>query len=484
MGVQVEKLENNMAKLTIEASAETFIAALEKAYRAQRGKISIPGFRKGKAPRKMIQKMYGAGVFFEDAANDVINDMYPAAADECGETIVSQPEIDIVQIEEGKPFIFTAVVALKPEVTLGGYKGLEIARTPVEISEADVDAEIEKEREQNSRVIDIDDRPVQDGDTIKLDFEGFVDGVAFEGGKGTDYPLTIGSGSFIPGFEEQLIGAVIGEEMEVHVTFPENYQAEELRGQDAVFQCTVKEITEKELPELDDDFAQDVSEFDTMEEYRDDIRSKLLEKKTQEAKRTRENKAVEKAVSNAVVDIPEPMIEAQIRRMTNDFVNRIQSQGITLEQYMQLTGMTMENLQAQMRPDAELRIKTSLVLEAVAKAENIEISDEQVEEEIRSLAESYSMEPDKLKESIGEDETEQIREELQVRAAADLITDSAIEVDMAEEDEEVEEIAVDGVSDTDEIEEITVGDALDAEAEEVEEIIIDGVPEADTDAED
>ncbi|MCC8044801.1 MAG: trigger factor [Clostridiales bacterium] len=469
MGVEVEKLENNMAKLTIEVSAETFIAELDKAYKARRNQINVPGFRKGKAPRKMIQKLYGAGVFFEDAANSVINSEYPKALKECEETVVSRPEIDVVQIEEGKPFIFTATVALRPEVTLGDYKGVEITRTPVEISEADVDAEIEKEREQNSRVIDVDDRPVMDGDTVKLDFEGFVDGEAFEGGKGTDYPLTIGSGSFIPGFEEQLVGAVIGEEKEVSVTFPENYQAEELRGKAAVFKCTVNEITRKELPDLDDDFAQDVSEFDTLEEYKDDVRSKLLEKKTEDAKRAKENKAVEKAVANAQIDVPSPMIDEQVQSQMDDFASRIQSQGLTLEQYMQFTGMTVDMLRSQMRPDAERRIRTTLVLEAVVKAETIEISEEQIDEEIHNLAESYKMEFDKLKENLGEYGIEQVTRDLQIRAAVALITDSAVEVDAPEENEEIEEIAVDGAEDAASDGNQTMADPDDAESEDAQE---------------
>ncbi|MCC8138369.1 MAG: trigger factor [Clostridiales bacterium] len=443
MSVQVEKLEKNMAKLTIEVPTEEFIAALDKAYQAEKNKINVPGFRKGKAPRKMIQKLYGAGVFFENAANHAINAAYPKAADECGETIVSRPEIDIVQIEEGKPFIFTAEVALKPAVTLGEYKGLEVEATPVEVSEEEVDAEIEKEREQNARVIDVDDRPVADGDMIKLDFDGSVDGVPFDGGKGTDYPLTIGSGSFIPGFEEQLIGKSIGEETDVTVTFPEDYHAEELKGKEAVFKCTVNAITVKELPELDDEFAQDVSEFDTFEEYKDDIRAKQLEKKQTEARRTKQNKAVAKAAENAEMEIPEPMIDEQIERMSENMSNQLRQQGLTLEQYMQFLGMTPDSLKEQMRPEALSRIQNSLVLEAVAEAEKIEISDERLDEEIKKMAESYRMEFDKLKELMGDYETEQMKNDLAIQAAADLITDSAVEVEAVEsaEEAEVEEVS-------------------------------------------
>ena len=431
MSVQVEKLEKNMAKLTIEVSADEFESALEKAYNKNKGKITLPGFRKGKAPRKMIEKMYGAGIFYEDAANEIIPGAYAKAADECGEDIVSQPDISVTQIEKGKSFIFTAEVAVKPEVTLGDYKGVEVEKTEVSVSEEDVDKEVDKERESNSRMIDIDDRAVENGDMIKLDFEGFVDGVAFAGGKGEDYPLTIGSGSFIPGFEDQLVGAKIGEETEVNVTFPEDYQAEELKGKAAVFKCKVNEIKVKELPEADDEFAKDVSEFDTLAEYRDDIRAKLLERKTQDAKRAKENKVVAKAVENASMEIPEAMINEQVRRMADDFSRRIQAQGITFEQYMQFTGMTVDQMLDQMKPEALKRIQNSLVLEAIAKAENIEISDERVDEEIAKMAEQYKMEVDKLKEIMGEQEREQMKNDLAIQAAVEMITDAAVEVEAA-----------------------------------------------------
>lgn len=429
MSVQVEKLEKNMAKLTIEVSAEEFKAALEKAYQKDKSKISVPGFRKGKAPRKMIEKMYGAGIFYEDAANIVIPDAYAKAATECGEEIVSQPQIDVTQIEEGKPFIFTAEVALKPVVTLGEYKGVEVEKTAVEVSEEDVDKEVDKERENNSRTIDVDDRGVENGDMIKLNFDGSVDGVPFEGGKAEDYPLTIGSGSFIPGFEDQLVGAKIGEDVEVHVTFPEEYHAEELKGKAAVFKCRVNEIKVKELPEADDEFAKDVSDFDTLAEYKDDIRAKLLEKKTAEAKREKQNKAVEKAVENATMEIPDAMVTEQVRRMADDFARRLQSQGLTMEQYMQFTGMTADKLLEQMKPEALKRIQNSLVLEAIAKAEAIEISDEKVDEEIAKMAESYKMEAGKLKELMGDYEKEQMKNDLAIQAAVDLITDAAVEVE-------------------------------------------------------
>ena len=427
MSVQVEKLEKNMAKLTIEVPAEELEAALEKAYRRNRNRISIPGFRKGKAPRKMIEKMYGEGVFYEDAANILIPDAYAKALEECEEVIVSQPDISVVQIEKGNPFIFTAEVAVKPEVTLGQYKGVEVEKTEVAVSEEEIDKEVDRERENNSRMLDIDDRAVEKGDMIKLDFEGFVDGTAFEGGKGTDYPLTIGSGSFIPGFEDQLVGAKLGEEMEVNVTFPEEYQAKDLAGKAAVFKCTVKEIKVKELPEADDEFAKDVSEFDTIAEYRDDIRAKLLERKTNDAKREKERKALEKAVENASMEIPDAMVDEQARRIADDFARRLQAQGFSMDQYMQIMGTTVDAYLEQVKPEALKRIQNSLVLEAVAKAENIEISDEQVEEEISRMAEAYKMEAEKLKEMMGEYELEQMKNDLAVQKAAELLGETAVE---------------------------------------------------------
>lgn len=433
MSAQLEKLEKNMAKLTIEVSAEEFISGLEKAYQKNKNKISIPGFRKGKAPRKMIEKMYGAGIFYEDAANAVIPGAYSKAAAECGEEIVSRPSIDVVQIEEGKPFIFTAEVALKPAVTLGEYKGLEVEKTEVAVSEEEVDKAVDKERENNSRMLDVDDRPVASGDMIKLDFEGSVDGVPFEGGKGTDYPLTIGSGSFIPGFEDQLIGAEIGAEVEVNVTFPEEYHAKELAGKPAVFKCKVNEIKVKELPEADDEFAQDVSEFNTLAEYKDDIRSKLLEKKTADARRQKENKAVAKAVENASMEIPNAMVMEQVQRMTDDFTRRIESQGISYEQYLQFTGATAAQMAEQMKPEALKRIQNSLVLEAIAKAENIEVPEEKLDAEIEKMAAAYKMEAAKLKELMGDYEKEQMKNDLAIQAAVDMITDAAVEVEKAEE---------------------------------------------------
>lgn len=427
MSLQVEKLEKNMAKLTIEVSAEDFDAAIQKAYLKNKGKISIPGFRKGKAPRKMIEKMYGAGIFYEDAVNALIPERYAQEADNCDLEIVSQPKIDVVQVEAGKPFIFTAEVATKPEVVLGEYKGIQVEAQKMEVTDEEVQAEVDKEREKNSRVIDVDDRAVEMGDIVKLDYEGFVDDVPFAGGKGENHELVIGSGSFIPGFEDQLVGAVIDEEKEVHVTFPEEYHAKELAGKAAVFKCTVHEIKVKELPEADDDFAQDVSDFDTMEEYKADIRTKLTERKEKEAKSAKEIAVVEKIVENAQMDIPDPMVDSQVRQMADEFAQRVQSQGLTVDQYFQFTGMTAEKLFAQMRPDALKRIQNSLVLEAVAKAENVQIDDERLEEELKRMAEAYGMELDKLKEAISEDTKDQIRKDLAVQAAVDLVRDAAVE---------------------------------------------------------
>lgn len=433
MSVQVEKLEKNMAKLTVEVSAEDFEKAVNTVYNRNKKSINIPGFRKGKAPRVMIEKMYGVGVFFEDAANLLINTEYPKAAQESELDIVSRPTIDIVQIEKGKSFIFTAEVAVKPEVTLGEYKGVEVEVSAADVTEEEVAAELKKEQEKNSRTIDVDDRAVADGDMVTLDFEGFVDGVAFEGGKGTDYPLTIGSNSFIPGFEEQLVGAVIGEEKEVNVTFPEDYQAAELAGKPAVFKCTVKKIEVKELPELDDEFAKDVSEFDTLEEYKADIKKNLEEKKADAAKRAKEDAAVDAAVANATMEIPDAMLDTQVNQMIDDFARRMQSQGLTMDQYMQFTGTTLASLQEQMKPQALKRIQTRLVLEKIAEAEAIEIADEKIDEEINKMAEMYKMEADKLKEMLGDAEKEQMKKDMAVQEAVTILADAAKEVEKTEE---------------------------------------------------
>ena len=428
MSVQVEKLEKNMAKLTVEVSAEDFEKAVNTVYNRNKKSINIPGFRKGKAPRVMIEKMYGAGVFFEDAANLLINTEYPKAAQESELDIVSRPTIDIVQIEKGKSFIFTAEVAVKPEVTLGEYKGVEVEVSAADVTEEEVAAELKKEQEKNSRTIDVDDRAVADGDMVTLDFEGFVDGVAFEGGKGTDYPLTIGSNSFIPGFEDQLVGAKEGDHVEVKVTFPEEYQAKELAGKEAVFQCDVKKVEAKELPELDDDFAQDASEFDTLAEYKEDIKKNLTEKKEKEARAAKENAAVDKAIENAQMEIPDAMLNTQVRQMLDDFSRRMQSQGLTMEQYFQFTGMTAEKMMEEMKPQALKRIQTRLVLEKIAEVENIQPTEEEVNEEISKMAEAYKMEADKLKELLGERELEQMKKDMAVQKAVTVIADAAKEV--------------------------------------------------------
>ena len=428
MSLQVEKLEHNMAKLTIEVSAEDVEKALQAAYLKERSKISLPGFRKGKVPRQMIEKMYGPEVFYDEAANHMISEAYGKAYDECELEIASQPKVEIVQLEKGKPFIFTAEVAVKPEVALGEYKGLKVDKVSAEVTDEEVDAEIEKERERNARTVDVTDRAVQDKDQITLDFEGFVDGTAFEGGKGEDYPLTIGSGAFIPGFEDQLIGAEIGKETEVKVTFPEEYQAKELAGKEAVFKCTVKTIKVKELPELDDEFASDVSEEgETMEEYKAEVRGKLKERKEREAKEKKENQVVEQAVANAEIDLPEPMVDLQARQMADDFARRIMQQGMTLEQYFQFTGLSEEKMMEELKPQAEKRIRTRLVLEAIVAAENIEVSDERLEEELKKMAEAYQMEVDKLKEFMGENEKKQMKEDIAVQEAVTLITEAAVE---------------------------------------------------------
>ena len=428
MSVKVETLEKNMAKLVIEVPAEELEKALQAAYNKNKSKISIPGFRKGKVPRQMVEKMYGPGFFYEDAANMLIPVEYDKAAAECGLELVSRPVIDIEQIEKGKPFIFTAEVAVKPEVTLGEYKGIEVAKANVEVSEEEVAAELEKEREKNARTISVEDRAVENGDMIMLDFEGFVNGVAFDGGKGENYPLTIGSNAFIPGFEDQLVGAKIGEDVEVNVTFPEEYQAPELAGCAATFKCKVNEIKVKELPELDDDFAQDVSKFDTLEEYKEDVKAKLAANKADAAKRAKEDAVIEKIIENAQMDIPEAMIDTQARQLVDEFAQRIQSQGLSFEQYLQFTGMNLDTALEQMKPNAVKRIQSRLVLEAVVKAENLEVSEEDVKAEIAKMAETYKMDAEKLAEIMSEEEKKQIQMDMAIEKAVELVTEAAKEV--------------------------------------------------------
>lgn len=427
MSVQVEKLEKNMAKLTIEVAPEELEKAIEGAYQKNKGKISIPGFRKGKVPRQMIERMYGKEVFYEDAVNALIPEAYEKAVDECEEEIVSSPKIEVEQVEAGKPFIFTAEVALKPEVKLGKYKGVKVEKADTEVTDEEVDKEIDKERESNARNIDVTDRAVKDGDIVTLDFEGFVDGTAFEGGKGENYPLTIGSGTFIPGFEEQLVGAEIGKETEVNVTFPEDYQAEDLKGKAAVFKCTVKEIKEKELPALDDEFASEVSEFETLAEYKADIRGRLEERKAKAAREAKEAAVIEEIIKDSDMEIPEAMIETQQRQMIDEFAQRIQMQGLTLEQYFQFTGASYDQMIEQVKPQAEKRIQSRLVLEAVAAAEKIEATEEDYEEELKSMAEAYQMEVDKVKELLPEKSVQQIKEDIAVKKAAEFVVDNAKE---------------------------------------------------------
>ena len=438
MSLQVEQLEHNMAKLTIEVSAEELEGALQKAYQKQKSRINVPGFRKGKVPRQLIEKMYGPEIFYDDAANALIPEAYSKAYDESGLEIVSQPKIDVTQIEKGKPFIFTAEVATKPEVELGEYKGIEVPKYSNRVTQKEIDAKLEEEQLKNARTITVEGRPVQDKDEVVLDFEGFVDGEAFEGGKGENYPLTIGSGSFIPGFEEQLIGAEPEKEVEVKVTFPEDYHAKDLAGKDAVFKCKVNEIHVKEVPEADDDFAQDISEFDTLAEYKEDIKKNLMEQKEKEAKAAKEAAVVAKVVENATMEIPDAMVDTQVRNMADDFARRIQSQGLTVDQYFQFTGMTAEKLFEQMRPDALKRIQNSLVLEAVAKAENIEISDERVEEELQKMADAYKMELDKVKSLMDDAAINQMKDDLAIQAAVDLVRDAAKEVEAKEEEKSEE----------------------------------------------
>ena len=427
MSLQVEKLEKNMAKLTIEVSAEELEKAIEGAYQKNKNKISIPGFRKGKAPRKMIEQMYGKGIFLEDAANALIPEHYSKAVEECELEIVSQPEIDVTQAEPGKAFIFTAEVAVKPEVTLGEYKGVEVPKSETEVTDEDVEAELKKEQEKNSRTVTVEDRGAENGDITTIDFEGFVDGVAFEGGKGTDYPLTIGSHSFIDTFEDQIIGMNIGDEKEINVTFPEEYHVDDLKGKPAMFKVSVKEIKEKQLPELNDEFAQDVSDFDTLDEYKDDLKNKIADRKSREAKAKQEDEAIAKIIESSKMDIPDAMVDTQVNRMVEDFAQRLQQQGLSVEQYFQYTGMTADKIMEEMKPEAVKRIQSRLVLEAVVKAENIETSDEEFEAELKKMAEAYKMELDQIKEFMGDYEKKQIKEDLAIQKAVDVIVGSVVE---------------------------------------------------------
>ena len=422
MSLQVEKLEHNMAKLTIEASADDFEKAVQNAYLKNRGKISIPGFRKGKAPRQIIEKMYGVGVFYEDAANELIPQAYREAVEGNDELdIVSRPSIDVTQMEKGKSFIFTAEVALNPEVELGKYKGVKVAKVNTDVTEDEVNEAVDRERERNARNVEVSDRAVQDKDIVTIDFEGFVDGVAFDGGKGTDYDLTIGSHSFIDNFEDQLIGKNIGEECEVNVTFPEQYQEESLQGKPAMFKVTVKAIKEKQMPEADDEFASDVSEFDTIAEYKEDLKKKLVERKEAEAKAQKEDEALKAIVADSKMDIPDAMIETEAEQLVENYAMRLQQQGLSMDMYMKYTGLTREKLLDQMKDQARKNIEARLVLEAVVKAENIEATDDEFNAEMDKMAKQYGMEADKLKDVMGERETKAVRSDLAMQKAVDLI---------------------------------------------------------------
>ena len=434
MSVKVETLEKNMAKLTIEVPAAEVESAMQAVYLRRKNRIDVPGFRKGKAPRHMVEKLYGKGIFLEDAVNDVMPSAYEKAARESGLEIVSRPEIGFEQVEPGKDLIFTAEVAVKPEVTLGEYKGLSVPKTEVNVTEEDVMTEIKREQEKNA-VLNSVERPVQDGDQTTIDFEGFMDGVAFEGGKGENYPLTIGSNAFIPGFEEQLIGAEIGKEAEVNVTFPENYHSEDLAGKPAVFKVTVKDIKEKELPELDDEFASEVSEFETLAEYKEDVKKKLTERKTANAKSIKENAAVDAAIANATMEIPDAMLETQAQNLVDEFATGMRRQGLSMEQYLQYSGNTEDSMIEQMKPRALKQIQTRLVLEAVAKAENIQISEEDTEAELKKMAENYKMELDEIKKLMDDSQIKAMQEDLAVQRAIDLLAESAIETEKKEETE-------------------------------------------------
>ena len=427
MSVKVENLEHNMAKLTIEVSAEELEKALNTAYNKQKRQISVPGFRKGKVPRAMIEKMYGAEIFYEDAANELMQQTYPSAVDESGVDIVSRPTVDVVQIEKGKPFIYTAEVATRPEVTLGKYMGVTVTKIDTSVTEDEVEAELENQRNTNARTVTVTDRPVKEGDTAVIDFEGFVDGVAFDGGKAENHSLEIGSHSFIDTFEEQLVGKNAGDEVEVNVTFPEEYQAADLAGKPAVFKVKINEIKAKELPELNDEFAQDVAGVDTLAEYKEELKKNLTEKKENEAKKTKEDEAIQKIIDKSKMDLPEAMIDTQCETMVNEFAQRIAQSGLSMDQYLQFSGMTVDQLKEQVRPEAETRIKSSLVLEQIAKEENIEVSDEDIDAEIEKMAKAYGMEADKLKEYMGDSEKESMKRDLAITKAVDLIMENVKE---------------------------------------------------------
>ncbi|MCI8864988.1 MAG: trigger factor [Lachnospiraceae bacterium] len=425
MSIQVENLEKNMAKITVEVPAEQFGQALKTSYNKNKKRFNIPGFRKGKAPQALIEKMYGPGVLYEDAVNQLINDTCGDAMKESGLDIVSRPQISVEQVEKGEAFIYSFQVAVKPEVALGEYKGIEVERARPEVTDADIEAELKKVQDQNSRLVSVEDRPVQDGDQVVIDFDGSMDGVPFEGGKAESYPLTIGSHSFVDTFEEQLIGKNLKEEVEVNVTFPETYHAKELAGKPALFKVVVQEIKVKELPELDDEFASEVSEFDTLDEYKADIKAKLSETKQKQATTENENNVVEKVVGNATMELPEAMIDDQVENMVDNYSRRMRGQGLTMEQYFQFTGLTMDKMKEDLRPQAEKQIRTRLVLEAIVAQEGIQVEDEAVEEEVKKMAASYKLELEKMKEYMGEAELKRLKEDMAVQEAIDFLVAEA-----------------------------------------------------------
>ena len=427
MSVKVEKLEKNMAKLTIEVDAETLDKASERAYQRNKNSISVPGFRKGKVPRAMIEKMYGSGVFLEEAANDLIQTEYEKAYNEVEEEIVSSPEIKVITLQAGQPFVFEATVAVKPEVKLGAYKGVEIDKVETEVSEEEIMEVINKERDNNARLITVEDRPVEEGDIAVIDFEGFVDGEAFEGGKGSDYELTIGSHSFIDTFEEQLIGKNTGDECDVNVTFPEGYQAEALAGKPAVFKVKINEIKKKELPELDDEFASEVSEFETLEEYKADVKKGLAQRKESSAKDAKQMAVIDAIIEASEMEIPDAYVKTVQKQMVDEFAQRIQMQGLNFEQYVKLTGSSAEAMYDQVKPQAIKRIQSRLVLEKVVEAEKIEVSEDEYKEELQKLADAYKMGIDKVEVMLGDQGKEEIMMDLKVTKAADFVTDNAKE---------------------------------------------------------
>lgn len=425
MAVKSEQIEKNLVKLTFEVSAEDFNKAVNNVYKKNAKKINVPGYRKGKAPREIIEKLYSAEIFYDDAINAVLPAAYEKALEESGVESVARPEIDVEEIKKDQPVVFTALVTTKPEVTLGDYKGIEVDKIDYTVTDEDVQKDIEATQKKNARLITVDDRAVENGDIAVIDFEGFVDDVAFDGGKGEDYELEIGSGTFIPGFEDQLVGANTDDDVDVKVTFPEEYHAENLAGKDAVFKVKVKEIKRRELPELDDDFASEVSEFDTMDEFKADVRKRLEEAAQNKAKVETENAIIDKAIENAEFEIPDAMLEAQIDNIIRDFAQRLAYQGMNLEMYLKYTGQSMEAFRAQFAEQAKKQISGSLVLEAIQKAEGIEAGAEEVELHLVDMSKKYNMELDKLKEALSEVEMENIKKELEMQKTIDMIVNHA-----------------------------------------------------------